>query len=437
MRNIGLIIFLIIGFPAFSQSDLTITGIVVNKENKEPLPFATVGVLGSPHGTVSNPEGQFSFFLPNKYVDDTLTISYVGFESFRMPIKEIIRKDNLVVSLKESITLLDEVEVNSEQLTATQIMERALEKLTDNYSADPFITSGFFRDIREQNNETVYLAEAAVDIQDPGYSVIGNKPKKFFLKGVRASDTRINKLLAKSLLNAGNSLTVNLEHNFWLNRLKHELPRSEFIIANILNKDDRILYSIETHKTAAISPLADHHQDMKFNLTHRYLVDAETFAIYKVEHIEKPIEGKYIGIEPPYEGDTLFYSKKGWNQVIEFEEYQGKMYLKYHDVTYAFDIVNERNHQIYLDMKYQFIFIVTDIVNEKNAKPNGEKMHKNKPLSIQAKSYNEEFWTNPANAKLVPLTRKQIKDLQKERPLEDQFRTKHKQMRKATRSSAK
>ncbi|MEM7297969.1 MAG: carboxypeptidase-like regulatory domain-containing protein [Bacteroidota bacterium] len=423
MRIIGYILTLLISLQALAQSDLTITGTIIDEKSGEPLAFATVGIKGSPHGTISNPDGQFSFFIPSKYLQDTLTISHVGFESSKWRIEDAINK-SLNITLKESITILEEVLVNGDKLTAKQIMKRALEKLGDNYSENAFIASGFFRDIREQNQKTVYLVEAAVDIEDPGYKMAGSRPKKFFLKGVRASDSRVNGLLRRSLLNAGNSLTVNLERNFWLNRLRHELARSEFSITEILNKDDRILYSIETEKVTAISPLADHHSHMEFTLTHRYLVDAETYAIYKVEHIETPHESEYIGIEPPYEGDSLFYSKKGWNQVIEFEEYQGKMFLKYHDVVYAFDIVDEKNNLVHLDMKYQFVFTVTDIKTGKTAKPADEKMNKNKPLLIQAQSYDSEFWTNPANAKLVPLTRKQLNDLAEERPLEEQFRSK-------------
>lgn len=423
MRIIGYILTFTLCVQALSQGDLNITGRIIDGKSGEPLAFATVGVKGSPHGTISNPEGQFSFYLPDTYVNDTLTISHVGFTSYKLKIEDAVKK-SLSIVLKESITILEEVEVNSDKMTAKQIMKKALDQLGENYMEDAFITSGFFRDIRKQNQKTVYLTEAAVDIQDPGYSMVATRPKKFFLKGVRASDSRVNSLLSGSLLNAGNSLTVNLERNFWLNRLRHELTRSEFSITDILNKDDRILYSIETEKVTAISPLADHHSSMEFRLTHRYLVDAETYAIYKVEHIETPIEGEYIGIEPPYDGDSLFYSKKGWNQVIEFEEYQGKMFLKYHDVIYAFDIVDEKNDLVYLDMEYQFVFTVTDIITHKAAKPEGKKMHKSKPLSIQAQSYDDEFWTDPANAKLVPLTQQQLSDLSQERSLDEQFRAK-------------
>ena len=163
---------------------------------------------------------------------------------------------------------------------------------------------------------------------------------------------------------------------------------------------------------------------MKYNLVRRYLIHCETYAFHKLEHLEFPTEGKYVAIEHPYEGDTLFYSKKGWNQVVEYEDYQGKMYLKYYDVNYAFDIVDEKNDEIYLDISCQFTFTVTGIDNSESEKPMGKRMMKGKPLALQSKKYDGDFWDDPSNAKLVPLTKKQIEGLEKFQPLEEQFRSK-------------
>lgn len=423
MKQTSFILGLFISIYSLGQSNIAIRGNVHNAKTGESLPFATVGIIGSPHGTISNTDGEFAFFIPESFKNDTLSVSYVGFQSYKVAIHSILEQNTISIKLKEHITMLDEVEVNGDQLTATQIMKKAVEKVVDNFSDDSFIMKGFFRDIRDQNGETVYLVEAAVDVKDPGYSAGGDRPKKFYLRGVRSSDSRINDLLSNSLLNAGNALTVNLEHNYWLNRLKHDIRTNEYEIEEIIIKNDRILYSIITKEVASKVTLADQYKDLTYELTHRYLVDSESYAIYKVEHIEEATDGKYVGIEPPYEGDTLFYSKKGWNQRIEFEEFDGKMFLKYHDVNYAFDIVDHKNEELFLDMNYQFTFIVTDILTDGSKPPEGIKMSKNKPLAHQKKNYDNEFWSDPSNAKLVPLTNNQIEGLQRERPLEEQFRT--------------
>lgn len=424
MRLIHCFLGLLIVFQTLSQNTLSISGKVVDQETEELLPFATVGVKGSPYGTITNADGAFTFFLPASYLNDTLSVSYVGFETYKVVINKVT-EGHLAVALREQVVVLEQVEVNVEQLTGKQIIQRALDKLKENYSNKPCVLKGFFRDIREQNGETVYLEDAVVDVQDIGVSM----PRKFFLKGVRASNSRIHTLLSEYFLTTRNFLSLNVGHNYWINYLKHNVRKKEFIIADIITKNDNAFYVITTTETISKEVLAEEYKDLSYTLTHRYLVNCETFAIHKIEHLEDPTKGKYTGIEPPYEGDTLFHSKKGWNLVIEFEEYQGKMYLKYHDASYAFDIVDKKNDRIFLEMKYQFVFMVTDIETDTSKKPSGEKMNRNRPLSLQTEGYDRGFWEDLDNARLMPLTQKQIKDLEKYQPLEAQFqsnKTQHK-----------
>ena len=432
MKNsIAFFILLRIANFSYGQDTFSISGSVTSVEQGTPLAFATIGIGGSPYGTVSNADGEFLVIIPYEHENDTLSVSYVGFKTAKIRIKEALQRSTLNVELTERIIALKQVEVNAEKLTAKQIIDRAIVKVEENFPQDPFIMRGFFRDIRTQNSKTVYLVEAALDVWDHGISLSKDLPKKFFLRSVRASETRVHNLLWGSLLNSGNSLSVNLAHNFWLNRLKFSADKSEYQIEDLTSIDDKYLYVISTEQIVSMSDLAEQYKDMKFRMIHKYHIDAETFAIHKVQHLEEPLEGPYIGKERPYEGDTLFYSKKGWNQTTEFEEFNGKMYLKYHDVTYAFDIVDEKNNAIFLDMAYQFSFIATDIREGKEIKPEGEKMNRMKPLTLQAGVYDESFWNDESNAKLVPLTKRQITELEEEQPLSVQFRSKKKKLKRS------
>ncbi|GEM_PF-1827954 len=425
MKTFLFIVIIFLGhWQAYSQSHISISGRVTNANSGEKIPFATVSLKNHPVGTITNMDGEFNIYIPKDYTKDTLIVSHLGFGSFKLPVNIAAGEDPLDVSLDEKAILLASIEVNEEELTATEIIRKALDKLKDNFNSKPFIMKGFFRDVREQNDKTVYLAEASVDIQDPGFLPSGDRKKRFFLKGVRASDTRINDLLSRSLLNSGNALNVVLEHNFWLNSLKHSFKKREFSIEDVVTKDGQFYYVIKGEELASKPSLAEQYKDMQYKLEHRYYVNTETYAIQKVEHRESPIEGMYVGIERPYEGDTLFYSKKGWNQTLEFEEYEGKMYLKYKDVSYTFDIVNQKQESVYLDMDYQFTFVVTDIETDKYAEPEGKKMNTKRSLMVQSARYDAEFWEELSNAKLSPLTEKQLKDLSAERDLNDQFESK-------------
>ena len=62
----------------------TITGKVINDENGEGLPGASVVVLGTTTGTITDAAGNFSINVPNNRA--TITVSFVGFKTVSMAV---------------------------------------------------------------------------------------------------------------------------------------------------------------------------------------------------------------------------------------------------------------------------------------------------------------------------------------------------------------
>lgn len=78
---------------------------VVKDENGETIIGANVSVKGTAIGNITNLDGYFNFDSP---VDGTLLISYIGYESKEMPIRD---KETFNIILKEDSKTLDEVVV--------------------------------------------------------------------------------------------------------------------------------------------------------------------------------------------------------------------------------------------------------------------------------------------------------------------------------------
>ncbi|MEM6360704.1 MAG: carboxypeptidase-like regulatory domain-containing protein [Bacteroidota bacterium] len=409
------------------KGDYAIVGRVIDEATGAPLPFATVSLKDKSDGTVTNPDGEFNLFLSEyKLHEDTLVVSHIGYANTYMPVKEALNTAPLLFSLSENVLELEEVQVQVERLDPKQIMQSSYDALGSNHNTQPFISKAFFRDLRDQNQESSYLVEASIEVLDPGLqanlSDRNEKRKMFYLKGVRASNNYINKLLTP-VLDRHNFLRLGLEHNFWARKMKSDLldPKKEYQLEDVVFKNELPLYVVSATDTAAKDALAEQHKDMRFEYTHRYYVDIETYAIHKIEYTERPLEGIYVGIEGPYPGDTLFYSKKGWSGIYEFDRYEKKMYLRYYNMNYAFDVVNSKSKSVYLDVKFNNVFIVTSIETDKVKKPKGIKMNRNKSIVRQATTYEPSFWENQSSARLVPLTQKQISGLERGSPLEEQF----------------
>jgi len=85
MKKLIIIAFLL---PLFSFSQEELKGIILEKsaEKENPLPGANVYWLGSSVGTITNEDGTFS--LPYKFSYNRLVISYVGFKTDTLIVKE-------------------------------------------------------------------------------------------------------------------------------------------------------------------------------------------------------------------------------------------------------------------------------------------------------------------------------------------------------------
>jgi hypothetical protein len=69
---------------AFGQS-LSISGTVIDGHTKEPVSYASVYFARSGIGKITDSAGQFSFVI-NNFKDDTLKVSFIGFELYKIPV---------------------------------------------------------------------------------------------------------------------------------------------------------------------------------------------------------------------------------------------------------------------------------------------------------------------------------------------------------------
>ena len=107
---------------AQSGTDISISGIVIDHETQEPLGYASIGIASRGLGTVSNSIGHFVLTIPEKFINDTLTISYLGYSRYTNVITKIRDRNNLKIELISSPTLLKEISIQATTLDGNQIM---------------------------------------------------------------------------------------------------------------------------------------------------------------------------------------------------------------------------------------------------------------------------------------------------------------------------
>jgi len=61
-------------------------------QNRAPLPYASVGVIGQPVGTVADEQGRFRLSVPAQYDADSLRISLVGYRPYTVTVRDFRRR---------------------------------------------------------------------------------------------------------------------------------------------------------------------------------------------------------------------------------------------------------------------------------------------------------------------------------------------------------
>jgi CarboxypepD_reg-like domain/Sulfatase-modifying factor enzyme 1 len=122
--------------PLLGQENVAMTGKVLDAKTNLPLVSASVGLKEHPYSTATDEHGNFTFLFPDKFLGDSLFVSYVGYRAFTDKLSNV-ELTNATFSLNESATLLDEVTILEKRLYRFEIrrLESSLKQIKDNLYA--------------------------------------------------------------------------------------------------------------------------------------------------------------------------------------------------------------------------------------------------------------------------------------------------------------
>jgi hypothetical protein len=156
--------------------NLTISAKVLDRETKEPLSFASVGIKGKPIGTITNLQGEFDFHFPDGFRQETFVISMLGYQNYEAPLATLLNNPSPEILVEKSNTVLNTVVV-SDSLEGGDILRAAISRINQNYPAEPFLMEGFYRDVKQVAGTYISVLEAAIKIYDENYKEPRNKSK--------------------------------------------------------------------------------------------------------------------------------------------------------------------------------------------------------------------------------------------------------------------
>jgi hypothetical protein len=183
MKKVHCIVLLLLlcmfAISAIAQESelITISGVVKDKKNHHEIEYVNVFAGGTNQGTVTNMDGIFTIKIRNA---QTLEFSRIGYESARISI-ESLKQANNVIYLRPKTLVLSEVVVSP--IDAAKIVSEAFHRIPSNYSNQPILLTGFYRETIQKRKRYINISEAVTNVYKSEYTANSNFDRVKIIKG--------------------------------------------------------------------------------------------------------------------------------------------------------------------------------------------------------------------------------------------------------------
>ena len=220
-----------------------LTGIIIDEESSDPLPFATIGLKNKGKGTVTNINGEFGLNISEEYFSDTLSVSYLGYFGREIPVKNALG-NNMTIAMKREFISIPEIIIRNQ--IPQDIIARVRHSIPENYGTSPVSMTAFYREGVLKKTEVQTYSEAILQIYKSAYSgtLLGDQIKVYKsrkIENINRSDTLAIRL------KAGLSTCLDLDgaRNLYDFITAASMADYTYRMTDIVTYDDEAAYAIE------------------------------------------------------------------------------------------------------------------------------------------------------------------------------------------------
>ncbi len=161
------------GNAVCSQTPAIIEGVVVSKPDNIPLNHATVAIKGKSVGTTTNSDGFFSISLHEVDPYDTLYVSYLGHEPYKLSVRAFIETGEKAIELEETGFAFSEVTVKPSDFNLNEFMEEVIREYNRKRRRNHHIALSHYREKATFEGTYMMFNESV------GYSVYMGETQSF------------------------------------------------------------------------------------------------------------------------------------------------------------------------------------------------------------------------------------------------------------------
>lgn len=301
-------------------------GIVMDGKNNKTLEYASITVSNSNISTISNLEGSFLLKVPDNLKNESVIISYLGYNNKVIPLRSF-GSEVMKIGLEESFEKLPDV--NLVEVEPVKVIKKVLEQRKTNSYQDPLIAKAFYRESIKKRRTYASLSEAVVDVYKSQRGTQGDYAT--LEKSRKSTDYRkIDTLVIKLQGGPYNNLSMDMMRNSDLFFTGDMFEIYKFTFDKIISLDDKNVYVIDfVQRPSIVEPF----------YKGKLYIDTESYALVKsvfslnLRNLEKA--KKFFVKRKPPNADVIPMETK---YIIDYKKTDGKWHFSYSRIELSFKI---------------------------------------------------------------------------------------------------
>ena len=158
------VLVVLISFSTIAQEKkIEVKGIIFDQTNIT-IPYVSVSIIEKGIGTSSTEDGEFSMLISKNELQDSLSISSLGFDSFKIKVQDFLSQKEQKIVLKESVVKMDEIML----FKPSEYVFSAVEKLKENTISKPHKLELLYRRAATEGGKSKFFVENYIKIRDRG-----------------------------------------------------------------------------------------------------------------------------------------------------------------------------------------------------------------------------------------------------------------------------
>ena len=218
-------------------------GTISDAKSGKTLPFATIEALGSNIATVTNIDGNFIIKIAKDAKISGLKISYIGYKNKNVAISDFQGDRSVSIELEPSPIQLKEVTIRPQD--AMKLIMDVLQNIRENYSEEPMMMRGFYRETIQRGRNYVSISEAVIDIYKGGYSNEYQVDQVKLFKGRKSADVeKMDTVLFKVQGGPNTTILMDVVKNPYILLSEEYAEIYTFHLSDVIAIDDRLHYVV-------------------------------------------------------------------------------------------------------------------------------------------------------------------------------------------------